>query len=194
MTHSILLILILLISVLLSGSFTNFIPHIVAAGTWTVYIPTAILLPMCRRGKGVRTRFDSAKGETVYLSAQMICWMTSLVLSILQADQSSCHHAHLYYYPVESSWIQFYGVIESMAVYCHTMIAVSVMSGIHLVVLGGWMVHVVLLVKKWEKVREGDSDKGWESGMHRLVEGNDKRRGEMGGREWKESQERLNEV
>nr|XP_031862334.1 uncharacterized protein CI109_002299 [Kwoniella shandongensis]KAA5529406.1 hypothetical protein CI109_002299 [Kwoniella shandongensis] len=185
--HTILIILTTLISVLLAGSFTNFIPHIVACGVWATYIPTAILLPFSRRNKGERTRFDCAQGEMTYVVAQGICWFLSLILSALQADSRPCHEISSYKYAVESEWIQFDGVIWNMGRYCHTNIATAVLSGIHLLFLAAWVWVIVRVVKSWR----GTDEKGWKVGMWRLVRGEER---DMGGRRWRESQEGLNKA
>ncbi|WVQ74760.1 hypothetical protein IAR50_004365 [Cryptococcus sp. DSM 104548] len=162
--HSVLTILLTVISAVLTSSFTLFIPHIISIAIWVIYIPSALILPAVRRKTNVRTVFDRAWGEMWYVDAQLSLWLLSMSLAIAQRADSTCERPYPTY-PVESAWIQWHGVIEVVPRFCRIMIYTAVMSGFHGVLLVAWMVLLAKVVGKAKREGRG----GWKVGVAELL-------------------------
>ncbi|ODN92838.1 hypothetical protein L198_05635 [Cryptococcus wingfieldii CBS 7118] len=162
--HTIYIIINTVISSVVAGSLTLFIPHIISAVIWATYIPAAFILPIIRRRTNVRTVFDRAWGEMWYIGAQLFLWLVSMGLSIAQRTSSTCERPYPTY-PVESIWLQWGGIIWDTDRFCRTMVAMAVESGIQSLLLIVWMVLLVNIVSKAKREVRG----GWKVGVAELL-------------------------
>ncbi|WVQ81415.1 hypothetical protein IAT38_003539 [Cryptococcus sp. DSM 104549] len=151
----------------LSRSLTLFIPHIISAFFWFLYIPAALFLPCVRRKKGLTTSWDRAWGELAWVGAQFLFWIASFACSIAQRVDYTCTTQRDYGYSVETVWLQWNGVVDRIPRYCDTMIAIAVLSGIQLVILTMWAILLVTVVSKGKGTGRG----GWGTGVDELLHG-----------------------
>ncbi|WVQ74781.1 hypothetical protein IAR50_004387 [Cryptococcus sp. DSM 104548] len=141
--HVLLLIFLIVFSVVATGSAPNLIIHIVSCFVFLIYIPVAIILPFARRNTGKWTFCDMAWGELVYLVMQLIIALLSMIFSVIKYVHYPTYH-----------WA------DAPTFRKTSLIAVAVVSAFHCVVLIAWMVVVVLIVKRAQKNKTGDWNKG----------------------------------
>jgi hypothetical protein len=73
-SHAVLLVAVLILSVLGTGSVGLLVTHCAAAIATIIYLPAAVFIAL----RGKESRFDHAGGEVAYLSVQAASWTGTL--------------------------------------------------------------------------------------------------------------------
>ncbi|OCF31392.1 hypothetical protein I316_06997 [Kwoniella heveanensis BCC8398] len=160
------------ISTFLLESLTLFIIQIIALGANIIYLAVAVITPPLKDKKGRYDRsYDRAWGELVYVAIQWACWTASLGISAYNASQSQCRNPGNYKWAIEWPDLVWNGLVDNVGLFCRGMIAMAVLSGLHILLTAGWFCWLGRVVRC--------SGLGWGEGM-RVVLGRVDGRGREG--------------
>ncbi|WVF65649.1 hypothetical protein IAT40_000380 [Kwoniella sp. CBS 6097] len=160
------------ISTFLLKSLTLFMIQIIALVANIIYLAVAVITPPLKDKKGLYKRsYDKAWGEAVYVAIQWACWTASLGMSAYNASQSQCRSPSTYKWAIEWPDLVWNGIVDNVGLFCRGMIAMAVLSGLHILLTVAWFVWLGRVVKR--------SGLGWGEGM-RVVLGRVDGRGREG--------------
>ncbi|WVQ93310.1 hypothetical protein IAU59_000378 [Kwoniella sp. CBS 9459] len=170
--NALLNLVLFFISTFLLESLTLFMIQIIALVVNIIYLAVAVITPPLKDKKGLYKRsYDTAWGETVYVGIQWACWTASVSMSAYNASQSQCKNPSSYRWAIEWPDLVWNGIVDNVGVFCRGMIAMAVLSGVHILLAVVWWLWLSRVV--------GKSGFGWGEGM-RVVLGQVDGRGREG--------------